>query len=102
MLGRIVESFPNLIGIVALNKCAGGAYCGTLTAGDTGSICKTEVERLTDAGVDTAVVCTDYRNVLLVTSGYASTTEDTLVVISYEVGGRVVKLVLGLESAKRC
>ena len=66
--------------------------------GHTGSIVKIKRERLADAGIDTTVVGTDNRNVLFLTYRNTSTAENTLVVISYEVRGRVVKLVGGLES----
>ena len=100
VLGRIGESIPYLVGIVLLNESAGRTYSGTLTAGDTGSRAEIHVEGLTDAGVDTTVVSTDYGYVLLVTNSYTSTAENTLVVISYEVGGRIVKLIGGLEAVE--
>ena len=102
MLCGISKSCPYLVRIVTLNKSTGRTYSGTLTAGDTGSITESKIEGLSDAGVDTAVVCTDYSNVLLVTCGNASTAKDTLVVISYKVGSRLIELVYGLEAFECC
>jgi hypothetical protein len=98
VLGGISKSCPNLVGIITLYKSAGGTYSGTLTAGDTGGLVKRKVERLTDAGINTTVVSADNRNKLFLTNRNTSTAKDTLVVISYEVRGRVVKLVGRLES----
>ena len=100
VLGRIVESIPYLIGIVTLNESTGRTYSGTLTAGDTGSITKVEVEGLTDAGIDTTVVSTDYRYELLVTNSNATTAENTLVVVSYKVRSGEIKRILGLETTE--
>ena len=94
------KSCPYLVGVVSLNESAGGAYSGTLTAGDTGSIVKRHIEGLTDAGINTAVVCTDHGYVLLVTYGNASAAKNTLVVITNKVGCGIVKLIGGLEAAK--
>ena len=98
VLGRIVESSPYLIGIVTLNESTCRTYSGTLTAGDTRSLAKSHIEGLTYTGINTSVVSTDYRYVLLITYSNTSTAEDTLVVVSYEVGSRVVKLILRLEA----
>ena len=100
VLCGICKSCPYLVGIVLLNESTGRTYSGTLTAGDTGSLSQGHIEGLTDAGVDTTVVSTDYGYVLLVTYSYASTAKDTLVVVSYEVRSGEVKLVGGLETAE--
>ena len=100
VLCRIVKSFPNLIGIVTLNKRAGRTNCGTLSARDTGSVSERKIECLSDAGIDTTVVSTDNGNVLLFANCYAATAKDTLIVISYKVRSGVIKLIYGLEAFK--
>jgi hypothetical protein len=100
VLGRICKSIPNLIGIVTLYESTGATYSGTLTTGDTGRVVKRKSEGLTNAGINTTVVSTDNRNKLFFTNCNASAAKDTLVVISYKVRGRVVKLIGGLEAFK--
>jgi hypothetical protein len=98
VLGLVSESCPNLVGIVTLNESAGRTYCSTLTAGDTGCRAKGKVKRLSDTSIDTAVVCADNSYVLLLTNRNAAAAKNTLVIISYKVRCRVVKLICGLEA----
>ena len=90
VLRGICKSRPNLIRIVLFGKRTGGTYGGALAAGDTGSIVKRKIKRLTDRGIHTAVVCADYANVLLLTGCNASAAEDTFVVIPHDGGRKVV------------
>jgi hypothetical protein len=101
VLRGVVKSLPNLVGIVSFNESTGGTNHGTLTARNARSFGERKVEGLSNAGINTSVVSADNRYVLLIAGCDTSTAKDTLVVISYEMRGRIVKLVGGLIAAER-
>ena len=100
MLCRVGKSLPNLIGIVLFGKCACRTYDSTLTAGNTGNVGKTNLERSADSGIDTAVVSAYYAYILLLAGGNTAAAKHALIIVPYKVWRRLVKLVNRLKALK--
>ena len=100
VLGGIGDSLEYLIGVVALNQSACGTYNCTLTAAYAGNVVQFLIERTADHGVKAAVVSADDGNILLLTSCYAATAKDTLVVVAHQMKCAVILFADGILSAQ--
>ena len=85
VLCGVCDSLEHLCGVVTLNKSACGTNNGALTAAYARNITELSVERAADFGIKSAVVSSDNAYKLLLTSSYAATAKDALVVVSYKV-----------------
>ena len=86
VLGLIAERRNYLVGIVLLGERAYGADVDTLSASNAIDVGERSSERATDRGVETALVCADNADgLILVTSRYATTAKNALPVIADKV-----------------
>jgi hypothetical protein len=100
VLRRICDSFSYLIGIVSLIERTYGASYDTLTAVDAGGLAERHIECGSDVCIKSTVVSADNANSLnRLTSCYAATAKDTLIVITDD-GGSIVDRINVLLSAE--
>jgi hypothetical protein len=100
VLCRVGDSLEYLGGVVLLDKSAGGADYGTLTAAYTAYVCEILVEGAADGCIEASVVSADNAYILLLTSGNAAAAEDTFIVVAHEVKCRDVLVIVGLFTGK--
>ena len=100
VLGGIVESFDNLIGIVLLAESAGRANVDALTAGYAGNVIQLSLESAADVGVKATCVSTDDGNVLILAGCNAAAAKNALGVVADKVSSRSINGGFGLGAGE--
>ena len=91
----IVDGIDDVLRVVLLGQSAGRAGDDALAAGNAGHFAERHLKCAADLGIETAVVCADDGDVLLLAGCHAAAAQDALCVISFKVQRAVILLAGG-------